>query len=284
MEHEHLPPTASIPHQFIERKTISLFTPPCPFGDSNESNTTEVAIVVSQGDAEVARMSFTYIARELIVHFGFTHPFFVAHRCRQCGMTIDSPRVSSVADQASFFMDFDDLDQADARDSAAFECRESVTPDLPFMSNDIKVERSSLRDKSQNGTQHAPIKMSTSDSKRTCRHLEQTDDCGDTPLLRAARLNQCLEIETMLKQNPLLSQQVNREGDNLLHVLAKLPVESLSTAQSALNLLPRHFKKSLIMMPNKNGQRPHQVALNYGHRFFNDLLEREIKLFDENTI
>ena len=76
MEHEQLPPTASIPHQFIEKKTISLVTPPCPFGDSNESNTTEVAIVVSQGDAEIARMSFTYIARELVVHFRFTRLFF----------------------------------------------------------------------------------------------------------------------------------------------------------------------------------------------------------------
>ena len=284
MEHEQLPPIASIPHQFIEKKTISLVTPPCPFDDSNESNTTEVAIVVSQGDTEVARMSFTYIARELIIHFRFTHLFFLAHRCSQCGTTIDPPLVCSVADQASLFMDFDDLDQANVHDLVAFESRGSVTPYLPFASNDSQGARSSLTDKSQNATQHAPINISTSHSKRTCHHLAQMDDCGDTPLLRAARLNQCLEIEIILKQNPHLSQQVNREGDNLLHILAKLPIESSSTVQSVLKLLPRHFKKPLIMMSNKNGLRPYHVALNHGHVYFNNLLEHEMKFLDENIL
>ena len=63
-EHPLFGSVTLIPLEFVDSKTLSFVSPPCPAPLSAEQPTIEVSIVVVQSDVEIVRVSFLYHSRK----------------------------------------------------------------------------------------------------------------------------------------------------------------------------------------------------------------------------
>lgn len=71
---------------FVDNKTISLFTPPCPVLLTRENPTISIPIVVTQSDVELARIDFVYQSSGLFRFYLFLCFlfFFSVDLCLNC--------------------------------------------------------------------------------------------------------------------------------------------------------------------------------------------------------
>jgi ankyrin repeat protein len=119
---------------------------------------------------------------------------------------------------------------------------------------------------------------------QTNHFLQQENEEGDTPLLLAARLNRCQIITVILKKQPDLAQQTDRQENNLLHLLAGVPEDKAKDAvKNILEKLENKTKKSLLLMSNKTGQIPRQIAETHGNNQCIDLLKRKMTSLDNSV-
>lgn len=104
--------------------------------------------------------------------------------------------------------------------------------------------------------------------------LEQQNSRGETPLLMAARLNRERLVLAILKDQLNLSVQVDRQGNNILHLLANISENRAEkTIEAIFTLLEGPLKDRLILQLNQSQEKPVDIARNRGHQeyieFFN---------------
>jgi len=103
--------------------------------------------------------------------------------------------------------------------------------------------------------------------------LEQENNQGETPLLLAAKLNLNKLIQTILEKRPELVNRTDKQGNNLLHLLASVPGDKAKTTiENVLTRLDNTTKERLIRNLNNNQQTPKQVANNHRNMQYIDLL------------
>ncbi|CAF4233256.1 unnamed protein product, partial [Rotaria sp. Silwood2] len=103
--------------------------------------------------------------------------------------------------------------------------------------------------------------------------LEKENENGETPLLIAAKCNQWKLIEPIIKNRSDLVKHKDKNGNNLLHLLANLhDDEGAEVIKSIFKILPNEIKTNLLTEKNKNNQRPIDIAQSHGNPFSCELL------------
>ncbi len=95
---------------------------------------------------------------------------------------------------------------------------------------------------------------------------------NETPLLIAAKLNQWKIIELILKTRSDLIQQIDKNGNNLFHLLTNLSEDKgVETIDKLLQTFPNDIK-NLLKEENKQHQTPMDIAQSNGNTQSLDLL------------
>ncbi|CAF5004742.1 unnamed protein product [Rotaria sp. Silwood1] len=103
--------------------------------------------------------------------------------------------------------------------------------------------------------------------------LEKENENGETPLLIAAKCNQWKLIEPILKNRCDLAKQKDKDGNNLLHLLANSNEdESAEIIKNIFKILPDRIKTNLLKEKNKKNQRPLDIAQSHGDSSSSELL------------
>ena len=91
--------------------------------------------------------------------------------------------------------------------------------------------------------------------------LEKRNNDGETPLLLAAKLNQWILIEAVLKKRLDLAENLDKYDNNILHLLANVSENKANkTIKHVLSLLPNELRTKLIEKKNKGNQTPIDIA------------------------
>jgi ankyrin repeat protein len=178
-------------------------------------------------------------------------------------------------------VDFDDLmiNRMDKQESDLFYIRDLITT-TPISSRMGSEDEFSLL---ENAIQQGNINLAIKLIKQTKNYLKQENNEGETPLLLAAKFNQNRLIIAILKKQPELAKQVDKQGNNLLHLLANVKEDKAKkTIENVLTLLDNRMKECLISGLNQRKQTPEQVARKYDNMEYIDLLNRQINFSDCN--
>lgn len=156
--------------------------------------------------------------------------------------------------------------------------------DLSHIRNVINTTRMTSTDKTENqyslledSIQQGNIDLAIKLIQQTKILLEQTNQQGETPLLIAAKYNQKRLITAILKKYPEYAKQIDKEKNNLLHLLSKIPDnEAKDTIESVFILLDRTMIEFLITGLNQQMQTPEKIAKQYNNMEYINLLTRTI--------
>ncbi|CAF4529923.1 unnamed protein product [Rotaria sp. Silwood1] len=114
--------------------------------------------------------------------------------------------------------------------------------------------------------------------------LEKENENGETPLLIAAKCNQWKLIEPILQNRCDLATQKDKDGNNLLHLLANSNEdESAEIIKNVLRILPNDTKECLLIGKNKLSQTPIEIAQSHDNNQCVDFLKLSIDAGKENT-
>ncbi|CAF3920202.1 unnamed protein product [Rotaria sordida] len=104
--------------------------------------------------------------------------------------------------------------------------------------------------------------------------LERKNNDDETPLLLAAKLNQWILIEAILKKRLDLTENTDKNDNNILHLLANISEnEANETIKNVLLLLPNNIKTNLLKKKNKDSQTPIQIAQSKNNTHCGDLFK-----------
>jgi len=135
----------------------------------------------------------------------------------------------------------------------------------------------------ENAIEQGNIDLAIKLTKQTKNFLERRNDQGETPLLLAAKFNQNRLIIAILKKQPELAQQVDQQGNNLLHLLTNVQEnQAKKTIENVLTLLDKKMKEWLISGLNRRQQTPEQIARKNDNMEYIDLLNRQINFLDSS--
>jgi len=133
----------------------------------------------------------------------------------------------------------------------------------------------------ENAIQQGDIDLAIKLIKQTRSFLERANDQGETPLLMAAKLNQNRLISAILKKYPEFAKQVDKQGNNLLHLLANVSEnKARTTIDHVFILLDDQMKKQLILGRNQLGQTPEYVARYHRNMEYIDFFNLQINFSD----
>jgi ankyrin repeat protein len=91
--------------------------------------------------------------------------------------------------------------------------------------------------------------------------LQRENNDGETPLLLAAKLNHWNLIEIILKKRLDLTEQIDKYGNNMLHLLANISDHKADeTIKNVLRLLSNDIITNLLNKKNKNNKTPIEIA------------------------
>lgn len=157
------------------------------------------------------------------------------------------------------------------------------TSNYPNAKRIMRAESIDQFDVLENTIEQGNIDLALQLINQTKNYLERQNSRGETPLLMAARLNQEKLILEILKDQPDLSSQMDRQNNNILHLLANISGnEAEKTIEQILNLLAKILKDRLISGLNQSQEKPVDIARNRGHKQYIDLLNDPVTFFDIN--
>jgi ankyrin repeat protein len=114
--------------------------------------------------------------------------------------------------------------------------------------------------------------------------LEKANENGETPLLVAAKCNQWKLIKPILEKRCELTKQKDKDGNNLLHLLANIDEDKgAETIENVVKILPKDTKRELVKEKNKTKQTPLEVAQSHGNTQCIDLLDFPIDTGEINA-
>ena len=103
--------------------------------------------------------------------------------------------------------------------------------------------------------------------------LEEVDECGETPLLIAAKFNQGQVVECILKKRPEYAKHKDKNGNNLFHLLANLKGDQgVELIEKILLILSDELSIDLLKGKNENEKTPINVAQTNGNILVEKLL------------
>ncbi|CAF2313016.1 unnamed protein product [Rotaria sp. Silwood2] len=113
--------------------------------------------------------------------------------------------------------------------------------------------------------------------------LEKENENGETPLLIAAKCNQWKLIEPIIKNRSDLVKHKDKNGNNLLHLLANLhDDEGAEVIKNIFKILPNDTKEMLLVGKNKLCQTPIEIAQSHGNTHCIDILQFSTDAEKEN--
>ncbi|CAF4651108.1 unnamed protein product [Rotaria socialis] len=105
--------------------------------------------------------------------------------------------------------------------------------------------------------------------------LERKNNDGETPLLLAAKLNQWILIEVIIKKRLDLTENTDENDNNILHLLANIPEnKACETIKNVLQLLSDNLRVNLLKQKNKDNQTPIEIAQSKNNTHCADLLNK----------
>ncbi len=209
----------------------------------------------------------------------FTSLFFcfVVDSCLNCNT--NKRRLSDTDTEETDEVQFNDLaiNQTDRQEFDHSHIRHVITAVQTSATNKIDDQFLLL----QNAIQQGDIDLAIKIIKQTNEYLERKNDQGETPLLIAAKFNQNRLIIAILKKKSELAKQVDKQGNNLLHLLANVREgQAKNTIGNVLTLLDDKMREYLTLSLNRHKQTPVQVAQKYGNLEYIRLLNHKIDISD----
>jgi ankyrin repeat protein len=135
----------------------------------------------------------------------------------------------------------------------------------------------------ENAIQQGDIDLAIKLIKQTNSYLERRNDQGETPLLMAAKFNQNKLIVAILKKQPEFARQVDKQGNNLLHLLANISENKARTSiDNVFMLLNDQLKVQLMLERNQFEQTPDQIARNQRNMEYVDLFNHQVNFLDSS--
>ena len=135
----------------------------------------------------------------------------------------------------------------------------------------------------ENAIEHGNIEFALQLINQRKYFLEQQNSRGETPLIIAARLNQERLILAILKDQPNLSTKTDRQGNNILHLLANISENRAGkTIEQIFALLEGRLKDRLVLELNQSQEKPVDIARNRGHQEYIDFFNHPATFFDIN--
>jgi ankyrin repeat protein len=211
-------------------------------------------------------------------------------KCLSCNSNLMSTMANPRNNNKRPYSTFDDTDEVDSYvyPTDRMEIKEvdqshilELITSVPAAPH-IKIEDQFMT--LENAIQEGNIELAINLIKQSNSYLERRNDQGQTPLLLAARFNQARLIRAILKKRPELAKQVDRQKNNLLHLLAKVSEDSATEATNNIfMILDNKMKELLISGLDEDKQTPEQIAAIHGNRQFIDLLKRQMEWEEENV-
>jgi ankyrin repeat protein len=203
--------------------------------------------------------------------------FFVVDLCLSCNTNKRS------------FTEFEETDEVHFND-LTLNRMDTQVMDLSHIRNVITAARMPLTIKSvdqfsslENAIQQGNIDLAIKFIKKTKNCLERENNDGETPLLLAGKYNQDRLVVAILKKRPDLAKKMDKQGNNLLHLLANISDNrAKQTIEKVFMLLDDNMKEFLIFGVNQRRQTPEQIAKNRGNMEYIDLFNLQIHVFDDN--
>ncbi|CAF3351755.1 unnamed protein product [Rotaria sp. Silwood1] len=284
---------------YIDKKVIVFRTPPCPVlpGDENM----KVSIVIKENNIVLSSIDFYYV----------TPMKATIQLCAQCQSYMNDNRISNKRRYER--VEFDSGQRLVSQMEQLSIEEKTIQSQVPISSDEktdkfdkylnqlqvalekfvrtndpsrlfrrtrillSKCNESSppLHDAIQRG--HIQIALSlieqVLDMNPSQGLLEKENENGETPLLIAAKCNQWKLIEPILKNRCDLAKQKDKDGNNLLHLLANSNEdESAEIIKNIFKILPDRIKTNLLKEKNKKNQRPLDIAQSHGDSSSSELL------------
>jgi len=105
--------------------------------------------------------------------------------------------------------------------------------------------------------------------------LERENNDGQTPLLLAAKFNQWILVEAILKKRLDLIEKTDKHDDNILHLLANASEDKANDIiKNILVLIPNDLITKFLKMKNKDNQTPIEIAQTKDNSHCVDLFEK----------
>ena len=277
-DHPTVDPRSTLNMVFVDTKTISFYSPPCPIQLTRDNPSCTIPIVVTQNNSELARINFIYQSSTCLSSMALISFLVFSFLVDYC-LTCHSNKRS--------FADFTTNDNFPFNDVSVEPINNPET-DLLEMRHFLTATRTippgnrlNLFEMLENAMNQGNIDFAWQLIGQATNILEQRNDRGETPLLIAARLNQQKLILSILSRRMDLATQIDHQSNNLLHLLANISTNrAKETIEKVFSLLDSRSKDRLISELNQSQERPADVAKNHGHNEYIDLLNHPVNFFD----
>ncbi|CAF3963887.1 unnamed protein product [Adineta steineri] len=266
---------------FVDSKTIFFQTPSCKNPEFRENSI--VPLIVMQGDFILARIDFVYKKRRCSLADGMDTDGVESLISPMTRLTTEEKPIKSnhQSNNEGKGSEFDKyLGQLQV---AAVEFLRTNDPSKIFRRTRLLIGKCTenpppLHDAIQHNHINLALKLieQTVDMPSSPNNLlEREDNDGVSPLLFAAKFNQWILIEAILKKRLDLIEKTDKADNNILHLLANISEDkAIETIKNIFVLLSNDTKTKLLEKKNNNNETPMEIAQANNNNLCVDLFKR----------
>ncbi|CAF0946284.1 unnamed protein product [Rotaria sp. Silwood1] len=290
---------------FVDSKTIFFQTPPCQMLIAEQNFT--VPIIVTQNDLVIARIDFIYLTPMKTTinlcsrcqwdminnnHINNKKRYYIFDPTESDGGELLAQQMSRLTTEEKYtesnrrIIDDDKTSKFDKYlgqlQDAIVEFVRTNNPSRLFRRTRLLLAKCDqnpppLDDAIQRGHIDLALKLieQVVDMSTSPGLLERKNDDGETPLLLAAKLNQWVLIEAILKKRLDLAENTDKNDNNILHLLANISENKANeTIKNVLLLLSNDIKTNLLKKKNKDNRTPIEIAQSQNNTYCSDLFKK----------
>ncbi|CAF1104309.1 unnamed protein product [Rotaria sp. Silwood1] len=290
---------------FVDSKTIFFQTPPCQMLIAEQNFT--VPIIVTQNDLVIAHIDFIYLTPMKTTinlcsrcqwdminnnHISNKKRYYIFDPTESDGGELLAQQMSRLTTEEKYtesnrrIIDDDKTSKFDKYlgqlQDAIIEFVRTNNPSRLFRRTRLLLAKCDqnpppLDDAIQHGHIDLALKLieQVVDMSTSPGLLERKNDDGETPLLLAAKLNQWVLIEAILKKRLDLAENTDKNDNNILHLLANISENKANeTIKNVLLLLSNDIKTNLLKKKNKDNRTPIEIAQSQNNTYCSDLFKK----------
>ncbi|CAF3426385.1 unnamed protein product [Rotaria sp. Silwood1] len=290
---------------FVDSKTIFFQTPPCQMLIAEQNFT--VPIIVTQNDLVIAHIDFIYLTPMKTTinlcsrcqwdminnnHISNKKRYYIFDPTESDGGELLAQQMSRLTTEEKYtesnrrIIDDDKTSKFDKYlgqlQDAIVEFVRTNNPSRLFRRTRLLLAKCDqnpppLDDAIQRGHIDLALKLieQVVDMSTSPGLLERKNDDGETPLLLAAKLNQWVLIEAILKKRLDLAENTDKNDNNILHLLANISENKANeTIKNVLLLLSNDIKTNLLKKKNKDNRTPIEIAQSQNNTYCSDLFKK----------
>ncbi|CAF2631998.1 unnamed protein product [Rotaria sp. Silwood2] len=290
---------------FVDSKTIFFQTPPCQMSIAERNFT--VPIIVTQNDLIIARVDFIYLMPMTttinlcsrcqcdvmnINHMNNKRRYFILDPTEDDGGELIAQQMSRLTTEEKYvesnrrLINDDKISKFDKYlgqlQDAIVEFVRTNNPSRLFRRTRLLLAKCDqnpppLDDAIRHGHIDLALKLieQVVDMSTSPGLLERKNNDGETPLLLAAKLNEWILLEAMLKKRLDLTENTDKNDNNILHLLANISENKANeTIKNVLLLLPDNIKTNLLKKENNDKLTPIDIAQSKNNTYCADLFKK----------